>query len=726
MTARPRLPSTLGTPILVITALASVYAASPTFWRVSTQAELLQGDAENVSIDADGRLLLGPNAEVVYETAAPYLWTLVSADDALWLGSGNDGAVYRVEPDGTATTVLEGSTLDVHALAAGVSGQVYAGTSPDGAVLALRADGSTTEVFDPEEQYIWTLAAAPDGALFVGTGNPGRIYRVAPDGEVSLFYDTEATHVRSLAIDGAGLVVAGTGSPGQVFRIDADRRAFVLLDSAFDEITSLRIVDDRIYAVAASGNGEPAPAPEPENGAAPIASVTATTVTASADAGGRATGAASGPSIGSKGAVYRIAADGVWDVVWDSNDDTPYDAAIGEDGAVIIGTGATGKIFRVTDEPRTTVLLTRSPSQQVTRFAGGPDGQLYYTTANAGTLYRLAPNQALEGTYHSAVHDATTVATWGTARWRAATPGNSSVELYTRSGNTATPGDTWSAWSEPYRLASGSAITSPKARYLQWKAVLRGQGDTPSLSWVTAAYLPRNIAPEVTEITVHDPGRVFQQAFASSDPPIAGLQTENAANGAGARAGGDTPPATLGRQVYRKGLRTFVWTARDQNADHLRFDVLHRAETDSAWRALERGMTGSIFTWDTTSAPDGTYVVRIDASDAVSNAPGAALRGSLDSAPFDVDNSPPTINLEPPQPSGDQSLVPFVVADAQSPVQRVEFTLDAEQWQVVYPLDGIPDSREERFEVSVPSAEVDQLVVRATDAMDNIVTAGMR
>ena len=39
---------------------AAGHAALPTFWQVSTEAEFLQGDVENLSIDPYGRLTLGP------------------------------------------------------------------------------------------------------------------------------------------------------------------------------------------------------------------------------------------------------------------------------------------------------------------------------------------------------------------------------------------------------------------------------------------------------------------------------------------------------------------------------------------------------------------------------------------------------------------------------------------------------------------------------------------
>src|SRR5207249_10963041 len=117
--------------------------------------------------------------------------------------------------------------------------------------------------------------------------------------------------------------------------------------------------------------------------------------------------------------------------------------------------------------------------------------------------------------------------TRGSISWRGTTPTAGRIELYTRSGNTETPDDTWSAWSAAYSNADGSPITSPKARYLQWRAVLTGKGDGPVLTSVTAAYLQRNLRPVVRSITVQPAGIVFQKPFSTGDPDLAGLDRKS-------------------------------------------------------------------------------------------------------------------------------------------------------------------------------------------------------
>jgi hypothetical protein len=127
--------------------------------------------------------------------------------------------------------------------------------------------------------------------------------------------------------------------------------------------------------------------------------------------------------------------------------------------------------------------------------------------------------------------------------------------------------------------------------------------------------------------------------------------------------------------------------------------------------------------WDTTSVPDGTYVLKIAASDVPSNSPDTALTGELESASFEIDNSPPRIELQPASRPNARTLS-FVVRDESSSVQRVEYSLDASRWRTVYPKDGIADSRREEFEVTLEESEVGRsVIIRATDAMNNVATA---
>jgi hypothetical protein len=234
----------------------------------------------------------------------------------------------------------------------------------------------------------------------------------------------------------------------------------------------------------------------------------------------------------------------------------------------------------------------------------------------------------------------------------------------------------------------------------------------------------------VTSITVHPPGTVFQRPFSTGELEIAGFE-DNTSDGRSPsqpnQSSGATPPSSapaLGRKGYQKGLQTFVWKAEDDNEDRLQYDVSYRREGDTTWKPLKRGLWDAIVVWDTTSVPDGTYYVKVTATDAPSNSPATALVGEFESVSFDIDNTPPVVEVQTATRTGTRATVKFVVRDEQSAVLRVEYSLDASRWRVAYPVDGIPDSRREEFDVSLDDAEAARsIIIRVTDAMNNVATA---
>src|ERR1700737_908507 len=540
---RPR--QNLLAAILMLAASAVLVASKPVFWQTATESDFLRGEVDNLSIADPGRLVLGPATEVFAETTAPFLWSMVAAPDgSLYVGSGNEGKVFKIDPAGKVTTFFDTTELEVHALALAPEGTLYAATSPNGRIYKVDHTGKGTPFFDPDDKYIWSLALDPAGNLYAGTGEKGVIYKITPDGKGTPFYQTKATHVITLAFQPDGQLLAGTESPGRLFRIDRTGKAFLLLDSSFQEIHAIRTdPQGDIYLAALSerprpggGTGSPGgtstetPVPTPSGGREPVPTVT-TEVTAIAIVDSISSSASSETATredrrSGRGAVYRIKPDGLWDIVWESGEESPYDLMFDAKGSLLVGTGRSGKLFSLTGDPPGPTLLMQAAAQQVPGFARGTKGTIYYATSNPGKVFRLSPDRAAEGTYTSTVRDAQTAASWGTLSWRAAVPAGARVDVFTRSGNTATPDDTWSAWAGPYQHAEGEEITSPKARYLQWKAVLAGKQTTPLLASVTAAYLQRNMRPRVTSLTVHPSGTVFQRPYPTGDPEIAGFEDQ--------------------------------------------------------------------------------------------------------------------------------------------------------------------------------------------------------
>jgi len=720
-------------------------ASSPKFFHVSTQGDFLNGELDGLAIDTRGQLTIGAASELVYETAAPFLWTMLPGPDgAVFLGTGNEGKVFRIDADGKGSVFFDSPELEVHALAAAPDGGLYVGTGPNGKIYKVDRKGGSTSFFDPKEKYIWALATDTRGQVYAATGDKGAVYRIGPDGKGSRFYQAQATNVTALAVDRSGHLLIGTDGPGRVLRVDSDGKPFLLLDTKFDEIRALRF-DDKgaVYVAAVAGRGGPPPPPRaddrsggdrvstPESSAAPVASVSAeiTSVTVvDVPSSGSSASTSRDDRRSVKGAVYRIASDNLWDKLWESRDDTPYDVALDGQGGIIIATGNRGKLYRLDGAPPQPTLLTTAGGLQVTSLHRDTQGRVYYATANPGKLYRLSADRADRGTYISETRDATMVSTWGSISWRGTFPPGSRVELSTRSGNTDTPNETWSAWSSPYTNPEGSPIVSPKARYLQWRAVLSGR-PSPVLTSVTAAYLTRNLRPQVQSVTVHPPGIVFQKPYSTNDPDLAGFEDQTTperrlTTAAMNPSSGPSSSPNLGRRTYQKGLQTLVWRATDENEDELSYDVLYRREGETSWKPLRNALTEPILVWDTTTVPNGAYLVRIVASDGPSNAAALALTGEMDSTSFDIDNLPPVISIQPARSSSGQTNVTFEARDDHSPIQRVEISTDGTHWRAVFPVDGIADSRQERFQLTLDSELGPRgLSIRVLDTMNNVATA---
>ena len=723
---------------LLAAASAATLLAGPQSWRSATQPEFLKGDLEQLSVDEHGRLTLGPAITTVFDAGVPFIWAAVAGlNGATFLGTGNDGKVFRVDADGRGSLFYDSPELEVHALAPAPDGGLFVGTSPDGRVYRVDARGAAQPFFDPDEKYIWAMATDRTGRLVVATGDPkGRVYRVSAAGAVEVLYTSSAAHVVSMTFDAERRLVVGTESPGRVFRIGADNRPFLLLDTSLQEVRALRVdARGRIFAAAQArrpggdGGGEATPVVDAPR-AAPVASVSVSiTAMSVVEAPTPVPGTASGSTGGSAvvGAIFRIDPDGTSDRIWESPEDAPYDLAVLDDGALLVATGNRGKLYRLAGDPVRATLLGRVPGQQAVQLVRAA-GRTLAATSNAGALVRIDDRHAERGTYVSEVRDARTGATWGALSWRATSPAGAVVEVSSRSGNTATPDEAWSAWSAAYAAAEGSAIASPPARYLQWRVVLAGKADSPVVTSVSAAYLQRNQRPVVSGLIVHPPGVVFQKPFSTGETEIAGYRADVVEKRLSNQ--GQPPPSTaappLGRRTYQQGLQTLVWKGDDANGDDLSFAVAFRREGDSAWTVLATRLTDAIYVWDTTSVPSGHYVVRVTASDEPTQAVETALRGEIESSVVDVDGVPPTIALTQAARTAGRLVVAVEVRDAHSAIDRVEYSLDGAAWVPAYPGDGMLDSRLETLTLSFPADAVGKtLVVRAADALHNVGAANL-
>jgi len=716
---------------------AVVEAAQPQFWKLEGARDFLEGDTEGLSVDSEGRMRLAPANRPLHDPDSPYVWSLIrDGKGVVYAGTGNEGKVFRIE-NGKGSVLYDAPELEVHALAVGPDGRLYVGTSPEGKVYAVDSSGKAETFFDPSDKYIWALDFDASGNLLVATGAEGKVYRVDRQGKSQVVLSTPDTHITALTRGDGGNIYAGSAPSGIIYRVDSAGKVFVIHDSAFREVKALELAPDKsLYAAVIDGRERdeaPRPAlppPIPTSTPAPVAEVT---VTESFTIPGAGPSPAPAPRTqdasrggAPKGAVLRIAPSGEVDMLWSSSDETPH-SLLATGNGVLMGTGNKGKLYRLSDD-RTWTMVTDFPVDQITALRVGPSGEVLVAASNPGRIYSLEAQSGSRGTFTSKVKDTETVSTWGRVRWEGTLPAGSEIQVQTRSGNTTTPDTTWSAWSTPYSQRAGEAITSEKARFLQVRVVLAGKGGaSPVLDSVTAAYLQRNLRPQISSIQVHPPGEAFQKPLSiSGDTEILGLDTvipEGRPGQQPARSGG--PPATsFSRKMYQKGIQTVSWKADDPNGDNLIYEVYYRPVGDQRFRLLRKGLTEPVVAWDTTTVPNGRYLFKVRASDAPSNPEPLALSTEKESEPFDVDNSPPSVTATLVKAS--PLRVRVVARDDSSIIRKAEYSVDGGRWLEVHPVDGINDSVEETYEIPVAdlgSPGPHLVVVRAMDILGNVATA---
>lgn len=696
-------------------------ASEPSIWTVDTRAEILRGDARGVSVTDTGAITLAPKLNRIFDTTQSYVWSsAIDAAGNIYLGTGNDGRIFKTDASGKGALFADLAELDVSALAIGKNGELYAGTSPDGKVYRLDAGGKAEVFFDSNDKYIWSLAVLGDGSLAVGTGENGKIYRVrsanaAP--EASLLFDTSETHIISLAVDKQGNLYAGTDANGLVIRFAPDGKPFALLDSPLREIHSLAVgADGSIYALALSDSASASKQTPTTVTGQTSDGVTVTATVVSTEAVQTEQPAKSRYDLtGAKSAVYRILPDGGYDILWSSASVTGFSLyAHQTGGGVLLGTSDKGRVYSITNDGRETLVLQSGEGQISTIRTDG--SRLFATSSNQGRLYSFGGETLAQGTYESSVRDARAAALWGRIWWRS----NGAVSLQTRTGNTEKPDETWSDWSAALTDAKGSAISSPKARFLQWRAILNdanpADAAVPSLNEVNVSYLPRNIAPEVLSIQVQptnvglaaNPAIPIDPNIESSglNPSVFGIAIQQ------------VPP----RRIYQKGARALQWTAEDRNGDRLEYAVYYREASEANFKLLKDDLRDNFYTIDGLSLADGRYVFKVTATDAPSNPAGQSLAGERTSEAVDIDNTAPVVSaVGTPQVSGEKARITFEATDAASFINRAEYSIDGGDWRTIYSEDGISDASRERYIVEVPINRTGEFSVtlRVFDANGN-------
>lgn len=680
------------------------------FFTLNTRETFLDGEFEGVSVDSLGVLRLAQRVARLGEVEEPFVFSASAHGEGWVLGTGTSGRVVRVGPDGSVTTLLEAREPTIFATAVDEAGVAWAGGSPGGHVYKL--DGADAGVFyDAGETYIWDLAPDGSGGLWVATGTEGHVHRVDAEGRGEVAFDVDDVHARSLLVLPSGEVLVGTAGEGLILLLDPSGSVRTLYDSDMSEIVALEAgADGNCYAAAIESEaGFVNMAPQPTANGQEQGAASAVVIEQGAPA---AAGAAAN---GIRSRVLRFpCTGGVMETIWSFKEETVYDLLWLQD-RLWVGTGQEGKVFTYHDGEL--VLEKDLGERQVVGVLPDVHGPALATT-NAAALYRVLAEKERSGVYTSPVLDAVQIAEFGTLHWRGESPRREGVRFAVRSGMSATPDRTWSAWSAASGGVEIALADVAPGRYLQFRLELESASPSPSVSEVVVSYRQKNLAPTISSLDVLSPGQVLvpanfnpaSQVFEPVSPNREGIFTSL------------VPEIERDNQrlkpLWKRGYRTLQWEADDPNGDTLSYRLEFRPDDETeAWFPIVEDHAETYFSFDATVLPDGVYRFRVTASDSAGNGDRESLETGRTSGPVAVDHTPPVLG----RVTRDGSTLRFEVRDTLNALRQAEYSLDGREWRPAVPVDGLLDGRSESFELTI-EGNARLVLFRAMDSFFNLAS----
>jgi hypothetical protein len=659
-------------------------------WQLTKQADFSKGTFDGTAVDSKDRIIMVPKLRKLSDLPEQFVWSTAAVPGGVIVGTGSSGRIYRVDDSGKVTLLYETGEVAVHSLAVDTQGNIYAGTSPSGKIIKITPNGKGSVLCILDAKHILALTLVADGTLLAGAGDSGKIYKITSDGKTSELASLSEQSIYCLTLEKDGSVLAGTGPNGVLYRVSQTGTFKAVYDSESTAVTSTAVdgagdiyvgvaPKGDIYRVDASGRAEP------------VVAKASQVMSMLSDPAGK---------------VLMTGGSGIY-VAWP------------RDSAAVIDSGADKTQYMSISSLPTT-------------------GSLYAGTANPAMVYsgNLSSDNAI---YYSPVYDTKSVSRWSSVKWTGILPVGCSIAVQTRTGGTSNPDAGWSAWSLPYTVSEGSKIESPEARYVQFKLdMVRTQISAPALSGLEISYLTANQAPDVKLVSP-----VFGESWSGSktvkwtgsDPDKDSLTYElyySADQGKNWQillGPGKESEAANVQVVDETKITGKVKSELEKSPDvpaDMKKAVLDKAVTSEAKpKEAPQSPTATSYNWDTKKLPDGEYLLKVVASDSISNALGA-LQDTVVSDRFELCNTPPVIQMESNTLTatvGTPVMVKGTVTSVASIISAVQYNRDGKTWMASAADDGVFDSKSEHFSITLTNmlAGTHKIEIQAIDAAGNSV-----
>ena len=406
----------------------------------------------------------------------------VDARGVVYAGTSPDGKVYRIE-NGKATEYFSPGARYIWALKTAPDGSLFVGTGDQGKIFRVTAAGVGSVYYETGQSHVTCLELDSKGALLAGSEPNGILYRITAQNKAFVLYDANLPEIRAI-------VAADRRQP--LCRCAWRERRAANRSRRMEEQTARPREPWRRSIATVTVTDQQAGLAQPPK---PEAAKTSVTVQSPVTAVPSGTVDYAGVD---KSALYVIHADNTVETLWSSKEENIYDVAMFNSSLLFV-TDVQGRLYRL-DRDRKATLVAQSNEGEATRLLGiarriargdrqsGKDSAPRYghgrnrmvRIAGARFLDRRALGQALlarrcEG---HRVQD---------AQRKFAAAGRD-VERLVPPAHRSGP---WRRSRVPTRVTFNGAPNFQGARR-----------SAPSLDSVTIAYLPQNTPPNVRSINV--------------------------------------------------------------------------------------------------------------------------------------------------------------------------------------------------------------------------------
>ncbi|MFH1226440.1 MAG: hypothetical protein V1701_00880 [Planctomycetota bacterium] len=669
--------------------IPGAFAVNTAYWELNNKADIAKGDFDNTMMTPAGEVALGRNpAKVAAPNNELTIWTgIMNKKGAYYFGSAS-GKVYKLsEKEAKLEEFYATTETLITSMAVSSDNDLFFATIPNGRIYKVEPDGKGGIFCQLPIAYVWALGFGPDGkSLYASTGPVPNIYKISPDGKFESFYEAKkGMHIMSFSFDRDGNLYFATSYPALLYRIKAksDKKAELLYDFGDSEIKSIAISPDNKLIYLAINNGIKM---MPQDFLSAVKSSAEEAKKPDAPAPISAPPAPPKEKPPVQSAVWTFTMDNkVRELIrFDKSylTDLKYFSA-DKNNYLLASTDNSGKVYQIMTDGAFAIPYDLDASN-IMALVTDKDNQLKALAAGgAGGIYLFPTTDADKGTYISDVFDARFQAEWGNISWE----NSKDIAIAVRTGNTNKPDDTWTAWSAEIDATPAKAGANT-GRYVQIRATL--SSNQALLSKISIAYLIANQQPRIADLRIE----------AMKKPPE------------GQQPSPFTPQKTFARKI--------IYQAVDPDGDPLGYRIFYRKEGLTQWVLINQNdlIVTPEYVWNTETMDDGKYFIKVEATDERNNPEGRNLSDSKISKLITIDNTKPVVKslvIKDNEFSGE-------VEDNFNYIARIEYSLDGQSWETVYPVDNMFDSQTEKFLFNikniVPGTHV--ISIKATDADGNI------